>query len=287
MKLSVENYDVRQKVGEEQALRLIAQAGFDCIDYSFYWQPDDWEVLGDGYREYAQTFRQLLQREGLECNQAHAPFRLRYNEPWNMDNPHYREIVRAIESAAIMGARQIVVHALTVPLEDRETNFEELNLAYYRSLEPVCQKAGIRIAVENLWQSDQQRKCFRGVLGTPRELNRFLNELNSPWFVACVDVGHASITDTEPQTFIREMQPELLKALHIQDTDYLGDRHLLPFAGDFNWAAIMESLKEKGYDGDLTLEIVRFFKTLPDALLPDALRYAASVGRYLISVFEK
>ena len=39
MKLSIETYAIREKVGDEQAIRLLKAAGFDGIDYSFYYTP--------------------------------------------------------------------------------------------------------------------------------------------------------------------------------------------------------------------------------------------------------
>ena len=71
-----------------------------------------------------------------------------------------------------------------------------------------------------------------------------LDALDSPWFVACVDLGHASITGFEPEEFIRGMDSQILRALHVQDTDYLDDRHQLPFLAKLNWPEIMKALKE-------------------------------------------
>ena len=35
-----------------------------------------------------------------------------------------------------------------------------------------------------------------GVFGTPEELTRMVKMLDSPWFTACVDVGHAALADS-------------------------------------------------------------------------------------------
>ena len=36
MKLGVETCQIRKKFGDRQAIRLIREAGFDCVDYSFH-----------------------------------------------------------------------------------------------------------------------------------------------------------------------------------------------------------------------------------------------------------
>lgn len=283
MKLSMETCVLRQRYGDEQAFELLRQAGFDGVDYSFYWHDDPWFMKPD-YREYARQLKSWLEKKGMVCVQAHAPFNMEYGDAFDIADPHYLEVVRAIESAAILGAECIVVHALELPLEAREAEFEEVNYCYYKSLQPYCEKFGIQVAVENLFQVDEKRKCCKGMFGSPKALCGILHRLDSECFTACVDVGHASLTGWEPQNFIRDMEPQLLGALHIQDTDFLWDRHTLPYTGDFDWEAITAALKECGYRGQMNLEIFSYLERFPDALIPEALAIAAKVGRHLISL---
>lgn len=283
MKLSMETYAVREKFGDIEAIRLIKEAGFDAIDFSFYWANEDVPLLGENYREYAKTIRWALDKNGLACNQAHAPFEFQYGEKMDASESHYLEIRRSVEAASILGAKSIVIHSVSVPAN---RDFEEYNLCYYKSFEPLCKKFGIQIAVENLFVHDKKCNSFFGRLGTPKQLCDFIVKLNSPWFVACLDIGHAAITGMAPEDFILGMKNGLLKSLHIQDTDYLADRHVLPFMGKLDWDAIISALKEVEYDGELTFEVFWFIKKLPKKLVPDSLTYAASVGRFLISRFE-
>ena len=101
-----------------------------------------------------------------------------------------------------------------------------------------------------------------------------------------MDFGHAALTGNEPVNFIEQMSSNTLKALHVQDNDYVSDRHTVPYLGELNWTAIMQSLKRIEYAGDLTFEIFNYLKRFPDELIPEALRFAASVGRYLISIYD-
>ena len=72
MKLSVENYVPRERVGDLEGLKMIKDAGFDCVDYSFYWAKEDFPMYTDQYRAYAQRVRAYLDSIGLRCNQAHT-----------------------------------------------------------------------------------------------------------------------------------------------------------------------------------------------------------------------
>jgi sugar phosphate isomerase/epimerase len=283
MKLSVELCTLSERFGDLKAIEIAKKVGFDAIDYSYYIHTQNAEILGDSYREYAQRLRSKLDECGICCNQAHAPFKIRYENKFDVSDQEYLWLVRSIESAAILGAETIVVHVLDVP---KGVDFEDFNVRYYQGLIPYCEKFGIRVAVENLFHHDRKRKCIVGNVGTPAELNRMVAKIDSPWVVACVDIGHASVTGFEPEEFIEGMNPNILKCLHVQDTDYLEDRHILPYTGSLNWANIMQSLKAIGYTGDLTFEILNYLKKFPNELVEDSLKLAVSVGRYLISLCE-
>ena len=284
MKLSVELYTLSQRFGDHKAIEIAKNVGFDAIDYSYYMDNENEEILGDSYKEYAQSIRAKLDECGLYCNQALAPFMSRYENIFDFSDQRYLYLVRSIDSSAILGAENIIVHALDVP---KGVDFEEFNVRYYQRLIPYCEKFGIRVAVENLFHHDRKRKCIVGNIGTPEELNRLVEKIDSPWVVACVDIGHASLTGNEPEDFIERMNPNILKCLHVQDNDYLDDRHILPYTGELNWENIMCSLKKIGYTGDFTFEIINYLKKFPDELIEDSLKLAAAVGRHLISLYQQ
>lgn len=284
MNISVELYTIAERFGDYKAIEMVAEAGFDAIDYSYYYNKECEEILGDNYKEYAKKLRAHLDKVGITCNQAHAPFSSKYGLEHNVSEQKYLWMVRAIESAAILGAKNIVVHSMSVP---DGVDFEQYNIDYYKSFIPYCEKYGIHIAVENLFYRDTKRKRLTGKLGSPEELNRVVEKIGSPWFVACVDIGHAALTGYEPENFIKGVNPSILKSLHVQDNDYLDDRHILPYTGELNWEAIMTSLKRAGYTGDLTFEIVKYLNKFPDELLVQVLNFAAVVGKHLVSIYNK
>lgn len=283
MNLSVELYSVTKHFGDHKAVELIKQAGFDAIDYSYYYEKECEEILGENYKEYAREFRAYLDRSGISCNQAHAPFTFQYGMSLDVSEEKYLHIVRSMESAAILGAKNIVVHAVTVP---EDVDFEAYNIEYYKSFIPYCEAFNIHVAVENLFSRDPKRHRLVGKLGSPKELNRIIKKIDSPWIVACVDVGHAALTGYEPEDFISRVDPGILKCLHIQDNDYLDDRHMLPYLANLNWSAVMTALKKCGYEGELTFEIVKYLQKFPPELIPDALKFAAVIGKHLISIYE-
>jgi sugar phosphate isomerase/epimerase len=284
----METYGLRRRFGDFEAARLIAEAGFDCVDYSCYYWKEQAHALGDGYRSYARELRSHLDGLGLVCNQSHAPFVMRYGQSFDLSCPDFRDVTRAMEVASILGAEQIVVHSIAMPpelTEDTEAT-HDYALSYYRALLPFAEEFGIRIAVENLFVRHKERFIYSGRLNTPETLSRVVRELDSPFAVACLDIGHAAMVGYEPEDFIRGMDKGLLAAIHVQDGDYIEDRHTLPHLGMYHWEEIMRALRETGYGGDLTFEIYKYYQNIPDNALPHALKMAEVVGRGLIGAFE-
>lgn len=284
MKLAMEHYVLRNRFGDEEAVRMIARAGFDAMDFSFYWAPRETNILDfDNRIEYTQKLRAVADESGLAISQAHAPFDLNLNDPPEKQARDYEQILRSIELAGLLGVRQIVVHNLVT---EKDSDFERVNLAFFKSLEGAAAKANVRIAVENLWKMDGDH-IVGGRLSTPDALSAFLDQLDPARFCGCIDVGHAAIVGEDPARFIRCLGAKRLQALHIQDTDLTRDLHLLPYLGKHNWPEITRALGEIGYQGELTFEIFRFLTGFPNEALADAICFAHRIGRLLIAEIEQ
>ena len=281
MKLSMETYVLRERFDDFCAIGMIRDAGFDALDYSFYWGRGSKDVLGDDYRERAAALRAALDAANITCNQTHAPIEMQPDDTFDEENPHFLRLVRSLEASAILGAEHVIVHRAPAP-----DGIDVLahNRVFYRSLAPYCKKFGIRVAVENLFSVNGG--VYTGIFAKPEILENYVRELGTDCFTACVDLGHASITGTEPQDFIAGMSGEILGALHVHDNDYASDCHWLPYSGSIQWKAVTDALAKIVYRGDLTLEVFGSLKKLPNALIPDALAYAAKIGRQLISQIE-
>ncbi len=280
MRLGITLAPVRRKCGEMEALRRIRKARFDCVDYSFHDMEPEW--LGQGYLEYARRLREELERLGLKCAQAHAPFRFQFGGRMMAQERAWAEVVRAMEAASVLGAGCIVVHSVLTPAG---VDLTEYNLRFFKSLEEYCERFQICIGFENIFDYDPFGRCMER-FSTPEQVKGFLDELNSPWFAACLDVGHAAIAGEKPERFIRGMDADTLRLLHIQDTDYMDDRHQLPYLGLHDWEEICRALAEIGYSGDVTFEIPGYLRRMPPELILEAMALAAATGRHLIRQIE-
>ena len=106
MRLSTGIYPFAEKYGDYEAIEKLKGWGFDCIDYGYFKIEDQIPALCDDHVEYATKLRAHLDQVGIVCNQAHAPNIS--GEVWDESNPSFALVVRAMQSAAILGAEYII-----------------------------------------------------------------------------------------------------------------------------------------------------------------------------------
>lgn len=264
----------------KERLAKIKAAGFDGVDFSFFYlKGENAELIGDNYRELAEDIRKYMDEIGLPATQAHAPFRLAEGSPFSLECPEYRDIVHSIEAAAILGAPAIVVHRVKTAPE----RVLEYNREYFLSLLPYAERAGIKIAIENLFVPIEGGGYY-GFLDDPRMHIDYVRSLGSPYFSGCLDFGHLALCGHAPEDVIRAHDPEVYCFSHIHDNDFQTDMHRIPYAGRMNWDAICAAMREMGYRGDFSLELIGQFKAYAgdEALIDAGLKYAHDVGRALI-----
>lgn len=283
MRLSTTTDVLQKKFGFKKAIDIFADVGYDCIDFS---QFNEDIYKGDFDRAYFEEIRKYAQSKGLTFNQSHAPFGSSYTDPEKTEE-RFKEIVEAIKRASYLGVTNIVVHPCQHLQYDIEGNPEKLfeyNMDFYKKLIPYCEEYEIRVALENMWQNTgmiNHSTCSR-----PQEFVRYLDELNNDCFVACLDIGHATLVREDVGVFIKSLGNKRLQCLHVHDVDGTRDSHTLPFFGVVNWEKVMKALAEIDYQGDLTFEGDHFFDNKPDSLLPECAKFMAKTGRCLIEKFE-
>lgn len=287
MKISTDNGTLRNLVGDMEALRLIKEAGFDGVDFTFYDPVPEQDILSlpdEERRALALKLKAYAEELGLTFPQAHAPY---YTQPGEgPESKNYQDVVKSMEFAALLGCPQIVVHTLKFPGKPYGFDIDAPNREFMLSLLPYAEQYGIDIGVENLYRPDRKRGCYEGQHGTPEGMNAFVDSLGSPRFKVCCDLGHAAVVGTEPQDFIRGMDAARLTMLHVHDTDYQSDSHVLPFMMKQDWEAITQALADIGYDGYMNMEVLFFFEMFPKELLASAVKMSADVARHLANMVE-
>ncbi len=290
MKLS-QTTDCARGLGDVRAIELLAQAGYDAVDYSMIGLREPSHVLnGDDYRSYAALLLETAKKHGVVFNQAHGVCGAAggtYAEKREVSILRNR---RAIKVASLLGIDLLVLHPFTPPdYVGHEEAVFHFNMEYFRSLLPYAAEAGVRLACENMWCYDDRRCVTRGgACGDPYEHARYVDAMASEWFTACLDLGHCSLAGRQAQDSIRILGGRL-QALHVHDNDYKDDMHTLPGLSEMDWDAITKALADVGYGGDFTLETDHFFDSLreDEAELRAGLTLSVLIGRKMIRKIER
>ena len=277
------------KFGEEKAVEIIAKAGFDAVDYCMLdLDKEDYVLNSDSYKAHALKLVEVAKRNNVYFNQGHAVGYIPHENHDIVIKKLIEKNSRAIEISGIMGIRTLVIHPVAFGnYIGREEYVFEKNMQYFKGLLPYAEEHGVKLACENMWCSDKRKKVTTGgVCGNPFEHARYIDEINHPLLVACIDVGHCSLSGREASDCIRVLG-DRLGALHIHDNDYLDDMHTLPGLSEINFGEIMKALKDIDYKGDFTLETDHFFDSLNTIEETEAgMKLAELIGRKLLAQIE-
>ena len=300
MKLVTTTDHLASLYGMEQTIGILADAGFDGIDFSAF--SSDAYYTDAHPDSFYTELRAHAEEKGVPFVQAHAPFNSSFPDEAKTEK-RFHEIVCSMKNAALLGAQNIVVHPyqhLTFWEAGVPDRLFEMNMAFYRRLLPYAEKYGIRVCTENMYQQEgvivEHSAC-----SSPDDMNRYFDEINHPLFGCCLDVGHTVLVREDPSAFVRAMGASRLACLHVHDVDGMHDNHTLPFfgaiyewdshlgeyMGGVNWERFMKTLAKIGYTGNLTFEADSFLRKLPAENAADASRFMCDVGRYLIGIYEK
>ena len=273
----------------EELIDLMADAGFDAIDFSFHTRKEYHieDTDGEAGKSKFIEWRKRAEARGLVFNQAHAPDGSSYRD-LDRTIQRFHEIRRSIRNASYLGIPIIVVHPVQ-HLPYCEPGVPELlfewNMQFYNALKPYAEEYGVKIAVENMWQQPNGI-IDHSTCSSPEEFVRYIDALNSEWFVACLDIGHASVVKVDPCEVIRALGKNRLKALHVHDVDGKDDLHTLPYFSKINWDSVCSALKEIGYSGWVTLEAYNYLKDFTPETAFQGIRDLSAAARRLADMLK-
>lgn len=246
----------------DEKYRMLKSLGYSCVDYNLA----DTEIAPytldeQEFTAYLLAEKSLATDAGIEISQIHGPWRW----PPEDGTPENRaerleKMRRSIKAAALLGCKYWVVHPIMpFGIEDIGTEKEQetwnLNLAFMRELLQTAIENDVIICFENM-------PMTRFSLGEPKDILRFVKEIDNDQFKICLDTGHISVfPGLSPADAMRELG-DYICVLHIHDNDGMHDRHWIPGEGVIDWDDFGKALKEINYQGVFSLE------TVPSAELP-------------------
>ncbi len=155
-----------------------------------------------------------------------------------------RQVLRAVEEAARMGARVITVHPGHVTgKKDLPESIWDANIEALAQIAKRGKEVGILVGMETM------EKRAKEVVIDPEIANRIIDTINMDNLGVTFDISHAH-TVTNVVEFIRSLR-EIIH-VHISDTKS-GKTHALMGQGEIAFGPVLRALKEK-YDGALVIE---------------------------------
>ena len=150
----------------------------------------------------------------------------------------------ALRSAKAVGANAVLLVPAVLNENVGYGQAYKRSQEHIRKLLPLAEELKIMIAVENVWNK---------FLLSPLEFARYVDEFESPWLKAYIDVGNM-ILFGYAQDWIRTVGKRIVK-IHLKDFKRKGYEWTNLLDGDVNWKQVRRALDEIGYDGFLTPEL--------------------------------
>lgn len=224
-----------------QALEMLSEAGFDCVEYNDQSLPQYFRASD----EELKPVREKAAALGIRLHSAHSP--CGDYDLTSLDGAKYAEALevhlRSVRALAKLGVGCFVVHQMGGPRAEWPRRFDRAVEAVAR----LCGEAGVRgmkILIEN----------FTGY--GCRELRKIIAAVDSSALGICFDVGHAHLSGL-PMGEEIEISGDRLWSLHVHDNHGKEDEHLPPGMGTVDWPSVVAALRRIRYAGPFLMEIIR------------------------------
>ena len=245
-----------------EAMQLAKEYGYDAIELCLGGDP---EMGFDTTEEFCQKLVQESKELGIPissvasgsywtCALGDADAGSRAQAKENLE--------KMIQIASWLGAKTL----LTIPgavdvffLPDRKRLPYEHVFKHategLRSVLPTAERLGVRLGIENVWNK---------FLLSPHEMAEFIDQFNSPWIGAYVDIANL-MPFGHPADWLRTLGNRVV-GIHFKDyRRSVGtvDGFVDLLEGDVPWPEVMETIREIGYDGPIAAEMIPGYAHYP------------------------
>lgn len=187
-----------------------------------------------------------------------------------------RETMWSLDLAKTLGARMVTIHPGKRTVHRTPTNEDWMKfMKYLKACKSRADTLGIRIALENSMPG------VSSMCSIPAEMKDILNKFPGLFFT--FDVVHAFMDSPKTAlSFIDELGDKIIN-VHV-GAPHDGKPHF-PSHFDKKMDAVLRSLRDSGYQGDLTIEIDD--KVYPESLSrEDKVKELIKERKYLESIFS-
>ena len=295
MNIGIQTGSLFKKFGIENGFKLIADAGFECVDFNIdnlikikdLANGKDESIFGLGETEFLKALEPYAiaaAQQGLSFGQIHAPFPTYVTGDESVNQYILEVLNKTITACGKLGCRHLIVHPAFGGYNNMlEYDDEwELNIKRYSSLIKTARKNHVVICLENMFTRNRG-KIFGAICSDLNEAAAYVDELNEisgdKCFAFCYDTGHGLLLGKDPYASLIQLG-DRVETLHIHDNDGINDEHITPYTGILDWERFLKGLKAINYSGNLSFETFMTANNFPNELALDALKLTCATGRY-------
>jgi sugar phosphate isomerase/epimerase len=216
----------------ELALRLLARVGFPNAEL----MP---QCLADTTPEFARKARSITRVASIHFPLAY--FSVLYNAHPGMAAEARAMCATIVESAAILGAEVIVIHAHAPAEPAMRELLEKPIVDTMLRLGDLAAAAGLTVALENNPKTEAR---------TPEGLAAYCRCLGHAAIKPMVDVTESFEAGIDPRDFLAAVEP-----CHLHLSDHRGDQKHIPAGeGETDWPGVAARIRAWDYRGLWTFE---------------------------------
>lgn len=249
-----------------ESFELAKDAGFDGVEVA---------IAQEGEVSLTSTEKDLLKVKEDAANSGIELYSVASGLYWDYwltaDDKAEREkakdiVKKHLETAKVLGADTILVVPGSVNADFvSETKVVDYKSAYERSFEAIselskyAESVGVSIGIENVWNK---------FLTSPMEMRGFIDAIGSDYVGSYLDIGNV-LFNGYPEHWIKILA-EKIKKVHFKDyRKAAGGLHGFVdlLAGDVNYPAVMDALREVGYDGWVSAEMIPNYKYYTETII--------------------
>ena len=269
--------DYFRYLSPEEAVLGLQEAGFTMAEFSSG-SSRQLMARGDNVEKTGLQFRTFLEQNGFSTPQGHLQLKNDLTTRQTVE-----DLKKEITLFQAIGVKNAVLH-ITGGWELSEEERMELQLKHLRELLEFVSGTDFTICFENLRSNP--------AVADADKILRWIDLLGGKQLGICLDTGHLHTTNITLKTSDMTQREFILKAgtylkaLHINGNDGTDDYHLTPFSikNNIDWAEVVTTLREIGYQGLFNLEIPGEAACNPPLyILKRKLLYIKDVVDYMLS----
>ena len=250
----------------KESFALAKDAGFEGVEVAL---AETGELSLETTPEQLEQIKKDAEECGIELYSVASGL---YWDYWlNADSEDEREkaksiVRRQLEVAKALGCDTILVIPGTVNADfidpnrvvDYVTTYER-SLAALLELKSYAEELQVSIGLENVWNK---------FLNSPVEMSDFIDKIGSDYVGSYFDVGNV-LFNGYPEHWIRALGKKI-KKVHFKDfrKNPGGVNSFVDLlAGDINYPEVIKALREVGYDGWVTAEMIPNYTYYPETII--------------------